>query len=166
MERYINKWKQLLNNVKERIENDRIEEQELSGNIIENSASRIILAEVCDISRIRFDYGIRLKNDNLVKVKSELLIIDDNGILYYLDKQQNEELEVGNVEDYLYEYDVYKQEWKKADIITILTNANFKVKSKNLQEVEKNIIENRNMDFYSGISNNRLKLGGMIYNEQ
>ena len=166
MERYINKWKELLNNVKEKIQCEKIEEQELSGNIVKNTVNKIILGEVCDISRIRFDYGIRLKNDNLVKVKSELLIVDENGILYYLDKEANEELEVGNVEEYLYEYDIYKQEWQKADIITILTNANFCVKNKKLQEVEKNILENRNIDFYSGISNNRMKLGVMIYNEQ
>ena len=75
VERYINKWKQLLNNVKEKIENDKIEEQELSGNIVKNSTSRIILAEVCDISRIRFDYGIRLKNDNLVRTSGERSLV-------------------------------------------------------------------------------------------
>lgn len=168
MEKYLKKWKELLNNVKEKIEKAKLEEQELAGNIIKNEENKIVLAEVCDLSRIRYDYGIKLKNDNLVKVKSDLLIIDDNGILYFLDKKTNEELEVGKVEENLYEFDVYKQEWKKADIVSILACANFSIKNTKLKEIDKRILENRDNEFYTDISkkHNKLKLGGMIANEQ
>ena len=167
MEKYLKKWKELLNNVKEKIEKAKLEEQELAGNIIKNEENKIVLAEVCDLSRIRYDYGIKLKNDNLVKVKSDLLIIDDNGILYFLDKT-NEELEVGKVEENLYEFDIYKQEWKKADIVSILACANFSIKNTKLKEIDKRILENRDNEFYTDISkkHNKLKLGGMIANEQ
>lgn len=164
MEKYLKKWKELLNNVKEKIEKAKLEEQELAGNIIKNEENKIVLAEVCDLSRIRYDYGIKLKNDNLVKVKSDLLIIDDNGTLYFFDKKTNEELEVGKVEENLYEFDVYKQEWKKADIVSILACANFSIKNTKLKEIDKRILENRDNEFYTDIS--KLKLGGMIANEQ
>lgn len=165
MTRLLIKWKDLLDNVKDKIELAKQEENQLAGNIIENSVAKINLASVNDLSRIRYEYGILLKNDNLVKVKSELLIIDEKGILYYLDKENNEELEVGKVEDYLYEFDVYKQEWKKADVISILACANFSVKNKKLKEADKLILENRNNEFYSSISNNQRCFGGMVENE-
>ena len=154
MEDFIKKWKELLNNVKEKIEKAKLEEQELAGNIIKNEENKIVLAEVCDLSRIRYDYGIKLKNDN--------------GILYFLDKKTNEELEVGKVEENLYEFDVYKQEWKKADIVSILACANFSIKNTKLKEIDKRILENRDNEFYTDISkkHNKLKLGGMIANEQ
>ena len=166
MEKLIVKWQELLNNVKEKIESTKREEDELAGNIIKNTVDKINLAEVYDLSRIRFDYGIKLKNDNLVKVKSDLLIINENGILYFLDNKNSEELEVGSVEEYLYEFDVYKQEWKKADVISILACANFSVKSSKLKEADKIILENKNNEFYSVITNRQRKLGGMIFNEE
>ncbi|WP_304683119.1 hypothetical protein [uncultured Clostridium sp.] len=135
------------------------ENQELTGNIIRNKVSKINLSENYDFNRLRYDYGIRLKNDSIVKVKSNQLIINEEGLLYFLDEQNNEELEVGKIEDYLYEFDIFKQEWKKADIISILVNLDFSVKR--LKEADKMIIENRNINFYSNICNNNFEIKGV-----
>lgn len=144
----------IINKDKEKIEN-----QELTGNIIKNKENKINLSESCDLSRLRYDYGIRLQNDNIIKVKCNQLIVNEEGLLYFLDEQNNEELEVGKVEDYLYEFDIFKQEWKKADIINILVNLDFSVKR--LKEAEKKIIENRNLDFYSDIYNKNFEIKGV-----
>ena len=40
MEKYLKKWKELLNNVKEKIEKAKLEEQELAGNIIKNEENK------------------------------------------------------------------------------------------------------------------------------
>ena len=151
MKRLVLRLKAFLKEKKLNIEKDKLEKQELSENIVKNRVSKIKLSESCDFSRIRYDYGIRLQNDNIVKVKSIQLILDEYGMLYFVDKKQNQELEIGNIEDYLYEFDIYKQEWKKADVISILVNLDFSIKDNKLKKADKRIIENRNLDFYSNI---------------
>lgn len=151
MKRLVLRLKAFLKEKKLNIEKDKLEKQELSENIVKNRVSKIKLSESCDFSRIRYDYGIRLQNDNIVKVKSNQLILDEYGMLYFVDKKQNQELEIGNIEDYLYEFDIYKQEWKKADVISILVNLDFSIKDNKLKKADKRIIENRNLDFYSNI---------------
>ena len=42
-----------------------LEKQQLSGNVIKNKIDRLNLSETFDLSRIRYDYGIKLKNDNV-----------------------------------------------------------------------------------------------------
>ena len=38
-----------------------LEKQQLSGNVIKNKIDRLNLSETFDLSRIRYDYGIKLK---------------------------------------------------------------------------------------------------------
>lgn len=159
--------KTILEEKKLNIEKNKLEEQELSGNIVKNKVSKIQLSESCDLSRIRYDYGIRLQNDNIVKVKSDQLVLDEYGMLYFLDEKQNEELEIGNIEEYLYEFDIYKQEWRKADVENILVNADFSIKDSKLKEVDKKIMENRNLDFYSNIYRKNFEVRGVgVYEKQ
>lgn len=163
---FIKRWKILLDKVIRKVENIKIEQKELSGNVIVNEKKQINLSDIFDMRRLKYDYGIKLKNDNLVKVKSELLVIDENGELYFIDQRKNEPIEVGQVDEYLYEYDIYKQEWKKADVSRLLISANFSIKNNKLKEVNKKILENRNCDLYNDIFNHykNFKLGGIIEN--
>lgn len=161
------RWKSIFEQLRKKVKKNKLEEQELSGSIVKNRVSKINLSENYDLSRIRYDYGIRLKNDSVVKVKSNQLVLDEYGILYILDKKQNKELEIGNIEDYLYEFDIYKQEWRKADVVCILINADFSIKDGKLKKVDKKIIENRDLAFYSNICRKKLEVRGVgVYEKQ
>jgi hypothetical protein len=159
----INKIQYLYKHIKSKIESIEEEKQELSGNTIENTIDKLNLSETFDISRIRYDYGIKLKNDNLVKVNSKLLEIDKDGNLYFLNDNPKEKIEVGKVEDCLYEFDLYNEEWKKADIVRILSCTNFVIKGSKLKEISKAILENRGLEFYTSINKNKnnIKFGGL-----
>ena len=163
MKSFINICINLFNNIKSKINDIELEKQELSGNVIKNTIERLNLSETFDLSRIRYDYGIKLKNDNLVKVNSELLEIDKDGNLYFLNYNPKEKIEVGKAEDCLYEFDLYKEEWKKADIVRILSYTNFVIKGSKLNEISKAILENKGIELYSNINKNRsnLKFGGL-----
>ena len=155
---------QIFNNIKSKINDIEFEKQQLSGKIIENKVNRLNLSETFDISRIKYDFGIKLKNDSLVKVNSKLLEIDTDGNLYFLNiNNLKEKQKVGKVEDCLYEFDLFKQEWKKADIVRILGNTNFVIKGSKLKEIRKMILENRSIEIYSDINKNG-KLGGLSLN--
>lgn len=163
MNKMLNLCVRVLDNIKSKIKSIELEKQELSGNVIENATDRFNLSETFDISRIRYDYGIKLKNDNLVKVNSKLLEIDKDGNLYFLNDNPKEKIEVGKVEDCLYEFDLYNEEWKKADIVRILSCTNFVIKGSKLKEISQAILENRGLEFYTSINNNKnnIKFGGL-----
>lgn len=151
----------ILNNIKSKIKSIELEKQELSGNIIENKVDRLNLSETFDIGRIRYDYGIKLKNDNLVRMNSKLLEIDTDGNLYFLNvSNRKEKLKIGKVEDCLYEFDLFNEEWRKADIVRILSCTNFVIRGSKLKEISKALLENRGIDLYSNINKNR-KFGGL-----
>ena len=125
MNKFLNWCIQIFNNIKLKINDIEFEKQQLSGKIIENKVNRLNLSETFDLSRIKYDFGIKLKNDSLVKVNSKLLEIDRDGNLYFLNiNNLKEKQRVGKVEECLYEFDLFKQEWKKADIVRILGNTN------------------------------------------
>ena len=63
-----------IDRIKSKINDIELEKQELSGNIIENKNKRLNLSETFDISRIRYDYGIKLKNDNLVRYRWQFIL--------------------------------------------------------------------------------------------
>ena len=150
-----------IDRIKSKINDIELEKQELSGNIIENKNKRLNLSETFDISRIRYDYGIKLKNDNLVRMNSKLLEIDTDGNLYFLNVNNPKEKEIiGKVENCLYEFDIFNEEWKKADIVRILSSKNFAIKGSKLKELSKAILENKGLELYSNINKNR-KLGGL-----
>jgi len=150
-----------IDRIKSKINDIELEKQELSGNIIENKNKRLNLSETFDISRIRYDYGIKLKNDNLVRMNSKLLEIDTDGNLYFLNVNNPKEKEIiGKVENCLYEFDIFNEEWKKADIVRILSSTNFAIKGSKLKELSKAILENKGLELYSNINKNR-KLGGL-----
>lgn len=150
-----------IDRIKSKINDIELEKQELSGNIIENKNKRLNLSETFDISRIRYDYGIKLKNDNLVRMNSKLLEIDTDGNLYFLNVNNPKEKEIiGKVENCLYEFDIFNEEWKKADIVRILSSTNFVIKGSKLKELSKAILENKGLELYSNINMNR-KLGGL-----
>lgn len=150
-----------IDRIKSKINDIELEKQELSGNIIENKNKRLNLSETFDISRIRYDYGIKLKNDNLVRMNSKLLEIDTDGNLYFLNVNNPKEKEIiGKVENCLYEFDIFNEEWKKADIVRILSSTNFVIKGSKLKELSKAILENKGLELYSNINKNR-KLGGL-----
>lgn len=150
-----------IDRIKSKINDIELEKQELSGNIIENKNKRLNLSETFDISRIRYDYGIKLKNDNLVRMNSKLLEIDTDGNLYFLNVNNPKEKEIiGKVENCLYEFDIFNEEWKKADIVRILSSTNFEIKGSKLKELNKAILENKGLELYSNINKNR-KLGGL-----
>lgn len=153
-----------IHSIKSKINDIEFEKQQLSGKIIENKVNRLNLSETFDISRIKYDFGIKLKNDSLVKVNSKLLEIDTDGNLYFLNiNNLKEKQKVGKVEDCLYEFDLFKQEWKKADIVRILGNTNFVIKGSKLKEIRKMILENRSIEIYSDINKNG-KIGGLSLN--
>lgn len=150
-----------IDRIKSKINDIELEKQELTGNIIENKNKRLNLSETFDISRIRYDYGIKLKNDNLVRMNSKLLEIDTDGNLYFLNVNNPKEKEIiGKVENCLYEFDIFNEEWKKADIVRILSSTNFAIKGSKLKELNKAILENKGLELYSNINKNR-KLGGL-----
>ena len=150
-----------IDRIKSKINDIELEKQELSGNIIENKNKSLNLSETFDISRIRYDYGIKLKNDSLVRMNSKLLEIDTDGNLYFLNVSNPKEKEIiGKVENCLYEFDIFKEEWKKADIVRILSSTNFTIKGSKLKEISKAILENKGLEIYSDINKNR-KLGGL-----
>ena len=159
----LGKIQYLYKQIKLKIEESEEEKKQLSGNIVKNTVDTLNLSETFDISRIRYDYGIKLKNDSLVKVNSELLEIDQEGNLYFLNENPKEKIEVGKVEDCLYEFDLYNEEWKKADIVCILSCTNFIIKGSKLKEISKAILENKGIEFYSNINKNKsnIKLGGL-----
>lgn len=150
-----------IDRIKSKINAIELEKQELAGNIIENKNKSLNLSETFDISRIRYDYGIKLKNDSLVRMNSKLLEIDTDGNLYFLNVSNPKEKEIiGKVENCLYEFDIFKEEWKKADIVRILSSTNFTIKGSKLKEISKTILENKGLEIYSDINKNR-KLGGL-----
>lgn len=152
---------QKINKMKSKINQIELEKQELSGKIVRNNVDRLNLSETFDLSRIRYDYGIKLKNDSLVKIDSKLLEVDKEGNLYFLNVSNPSEKEVvGKVEDCLYEYDLFNEEWKKADIVRILSSTNFTVQCSKLKEISKAILENRDIELYSNINKNR-NIGGL-----
>lgn len=155
--------KEMLDSIKYKIKSIELEKQELSGNIIKNTKARLNLSETFDISRIRYDYGIKLKNDNIVKINSKLLEIDTDGNLYFLDINNNKKNKIGKVEQCLYEFDLYNEEWKKADIVRILSCTNFVVKGSKLKEISRAVLENNSIELYSNINKNRnnIKFGGL-----
>lgn len=164
MNKFLNWCIQIFNNIKLKINDIEFEKQQLSGKIIENKVNRLNLSETFDLSRIKYDFGIKLKNDSLVKVNSKLLEIDRDGNLYFLNiNNLKEKQRVGKVEECLYEFDLFKQEWKKADIVRILGNTNFVIKGSKLKEIRKIIVENRSIELYSDINKNR-KIGGLSLN--
>ena len=135
-----------IDRIKSKINDIELEKQELSGNIIENKNKRLNLSETFDISRIRYDYGIKLKNDNLVRMNSKLLEIDTDGNLYFLNVNNPKEKEIiGKVENCLYEFDIFDEEWKKADIVRILSSTNFAIKGSKLKELSKAILHSSNV---------------------
>ena len=83
-----------INNVKSKIKDIELEKMQLSGKIIENKQERLNLAETFDLSRIRYDYGIKLRNDNLVRINSKLLELDREGNLYFLNASNPKEKEI------------------------------------------------------------------------
>ena len=134
-----------INNVKSKIKDIELEKMQLSGKIIENKQERLNLAETFDLSRIRYDYGIKLRKGNL----------------YFLNASNPKEKEIiGKAENCLYEFDIFKEEWKKADIVRILSSTNFAIKGSKLKEISKAILENNSLELYSNINKNR-KLGGL-----
>lgn len=150
-----------INNVKSKIKDIELEKMQLSGKIIENKQERLNLAETFDLSRIRYDYGIKLRNDNLVRINSKLLELDREGNLYFLNASNPKEKEIiGKAENCLYEFDIFKEEWKKDDIVRILSSTNFAIKGSKLKEISKAILENNSLELYSNINKNR-KLGGL-----
>jgi len=150
-----------IDNVKSKIKDIELEKMQLSGKIIENKQERLNLAETFDLSRIRYDYGIKLRNDNLVRINSKLLELDREGNLYFLNASNPKEKEIiGKVENCLYEFDIFNEEWKKADIVRILSSTNFAIKGSKLKEISKAILENNSLELYSNINKNR-KLGGL-----
>lgn len=142
----------IFDDIKVKINDMEIEKQQLAGKVIENKVDKLNLSETFDLSRIRYDFGIKIKNDSLVKVKCESLTIDQEGNLYFLDKDNKEELKIGDVEEYLYEYDIYKQEWKKADIVRMLGTTNFTIKGNKQLKINKAILENNDLELYSNIN--------------
>lgn len=155
-----------IDRIKSKINDIELEKQELSGNIIENKIDRLNLSETFDLSRIRYDLGIKLKNDNLVKIDSKLLEIDREGNLYFISVSNPKEKElIGKAEDCLYEFDLYNEEWKKVDLVRMLSTTNFTIKGSKLKEISKAILENKGLELYSDINKNR-KLGGVELYEQ
>lgn len=153
-----------IDKIKSKIKDIEVEKQQLSGKIIENKINRLNLSETFDLSRIRYDYGIKLKNDNLVRMNSKLLEIDREGNLYFLNvSNQNEKEVIGNVENCLYEFDLLNEEWKKADIVRMLSNTNFTIKGSKLKETSKSILENNELELYSNIYKNRKMRGLNLY---
>ena len=75
-----------------------------------------------------------------------------------------EKIKVGKVEDCLYEFDLFNQEWKKANLVRILSNTNFIIKGSKLKKISKVILENRSMELYSNINKNS-KFGGLSLND-
>lgn len=154
----------LLDKAKDKLNDIELEKQELSGNIIVNKEEILNLSETFDITRIRYDYGIKLPNDSLVKVKSKFLEIDKEGNLYYLINDDSNEREiVGKVEDCLYEYDLFYEEWNKADLVRILGSTNFVIKCSKLKEIKREILENKGMELYEDINKNRIYGGLSLY---
>lgn len=165
MNKVLNWCMQTFDNIKSKINDIELEKLQLSGKIVENKVDRLNLSETFDFNRIRYDFGIKLKNDNLVKVNSKLLEIDVDGNLYFLNiANLKEKIKIGKVEDCLYEFDLFKQEWKKADIVRILGNTNFVIKGSKLKEISKEILENRSIELYSSINKNS-KFGGLSLND-
>ena len=54
---------QTFDNIKSKINDIELEKLQLSGKIVENTVDRLNLSETFDFSRIRYDFGIKLKND-------------------------------------------------------------------------------------------------------
>lgn len=161
MNRFFDIIIKMFDRIKSRINDIELEKQQLSGKILENKVDRLNLSETFDLSRIRYDYGIKLKNDNLVRMNSKLLEIDREGNLYFINISNLKEKEIiGKVDNCLYEFDLLNEEWKKADIVRILSNTNFAIKGSKLKEISKAIFENNGLELYSDINKNR-KLGGL-----
>ena len=74
-------------------------------------------------------------------------------------KKEYEEIFINNIERF-YEFDIFNEEWKKADIVRILSSTNFAIKGSKLKELSKAILENKGLELYSNINKNR-KLGGL-----
>ena len=165
MNKVLSWFTQTFDNIKSKINDIELEKLQLSGKIVENTVDRLNLSETFDFNRIRYDFGIKLKNDNLVKVNSKLLEIDVDGNLYFLNiANLKGKIKIGKVEDCLYEFDLFKQEWKKANIVRILGNTNFVIKGSKLKEISKEILENKSIELYSSINKNS-KFGGLSLND-
>ena len=148
-----------IDRIKSKINDIELEKQELSGNIIENKIDRLNLSETFDLSRIRYDLGIKLKNDNLVKIDSKLLEIDREGNLYFISAINQKEKElIGKAENCLYEFDLYNEEWKKVDLVRMLSTTNFTIKGSKLKEINKAILENKGLELYYNINKNKEKI--------
>ena len=161
MNRFFDIIIKMFDRIKSRINDIELEKQQLSGKILENKVDRLNLSETFDLSRIRYDYGIKLKNDNLVRMNSKLLEIDREGNLYFINISNPKEKEIiGKVDNCLYEFDLLNEEWKKADIVRILSNTDIAIKGSKLKEISKAIFENNGLELYSDINKNR-KLGGL-----
>lgn len=48
-----------INRIKSKMDEIELEKQQLSGNVIKNKIDRLNLSETFDLSRIRYDYGIK-----------------------------------------------------------------------------------------------------------
>lgn len=155
----------MFDKIKSKINDMELEKQQLSGNFIENKVDRLNLSETFDLSRIRYDFGIKLRNDSLVKIDSKLLEIDREGNLYFISVNNPKEKElIGKAEICLYEFDLLNEEWKKADLIRMLSTTNFTIRCNKLKEISKAILENRGQELFSNINKNR-KIGGLYLNE-
>ena len=154
-----------INRIKSKMDEIELEKQQLSGNVIKNKIDRLNLSETFDLSRIRYDYGIKLKNDNLIRIDSKLLEIDSDGNLYFINASNPNEKEViGKAEICLYEFDILNEEWKKADLVRMLSTTNFTIKGSKLKEINKAILENKGLELYYNINKNRknVKLKDMV----
>lgn len=150
-----------INRIKSKMDEIELEKQQLSGNVIKNKIDRLNLSETFDLSRIRYDYGIKLKNDNLIRIDSKLLEIDSDGNLYFINASNPNEKEViGKAEICLYEFDILNEEWKKANLVRMLSTTNFTIKGSKLKEINKAILENKGLELYYNINKNR-KIGGL-----
>ena len=150
-----------INRIKSKMDEIELEKQQLSGNVIKNKIDRLNLSETFDLSRIRYDYGIKLKNDNLIRIDSKLLEIDSDGNLYFINASNPNEKEViGKAEICLYEFDILNEKWKKADLVRMLSTTNFTIKGSKLKEINKAILENKGLELYYNINKNR-KIGGL-----
>ena len=150
-----------INRIKSKMDEIELEKQQLSGNVIKNKIDRLNLSETFDLSRIRYDYGIKLKNDNLIRIDSKLLEIDSDGNLYFINASNPNEKEViRKAEICLYEFDILNEEWKKADLVRMLSTTNFTIKGSKLKEINKAILENKGLELYYNINKNR-KIGGL-----
>ena len=52
------------------------------------------------------------------------------------------------------------EEWKKADLVRMLSTTNFTIKGSKLKEINKAILENKGLELYYNINKNR-KIGGL-----